>query len=180
MATNRQVILYIAMSLDGYIATQDDDLSFLDAVAQDGQDYGYGEFIQSVDTVIVGRRTYDKVRALGVEAPHSDKNCYVITRAPQAQVGSTQFHTGDLVALIHQCKAEPGQSIFVDGGAEVVHQLMAHQLIDQFIISIVPVLLGSGIALFKPGRPTTPLQLLRSTAFDSGLVQLHYATQHPK
>ncbi|HEY0041148.1 MAG TPA: dihydrofolate reductase, partial [Flavisolibacter sp.] len=76
----RKVILYIATSLDGYIAKTDDDLGFLSIVEQEGEDYGYGEFLQTVDAVIVGRRTYDKVLSMGYAFPHADKDAYIITR----------------------------------------------------------------------------------------------------
>ncbi|MEI7504924.1 MAG: dihydrofolate reductase, partial [Paludibacter sp.] len=73
MISNRKVILYIAMSLDGYIAKPNDDLSFLSMVQQEGEDYGYTDFVNTVDTVIMGRKTYDWVMTQVPEFPHNDK-----------------------------------------------------------------------------------------------------------
>ena len=73
--------------MDGYIAQPNDDLSFLSIVEQEGQDYGYADFVKTVDTVIVGRKTYDKVIAMGFEFPHADKDAYIITRTPKKSSG---------------------------------------------------------------------------------------------
>ena len=170
----RRVILYIATSLDGYIAKIDDDLSFLSVVEQQGEDYGYGEFIQTVDAVIVGRRTYEKVLSMGYSFPHTDKDAYIITRTERPSLGSVQFYTGNLKELVLKLKSEPGKNIFVDGGAEIVNELLKEALIDELIISVIPLLLGNGIRLFKDGRPEQNLQLLSAKQFDKGLTQLHY------
>ena len=171
---DRKVILYIAMSLDGYIATRDDDLSFLSMVEQEGEDYGYADFVKTVDTVIVGRKTYDKVRSMGYEFPYRDKDAYIITRTARPSVGSVKFYTGSLKELVTRLKSVAGKHIFVDGGAEIVNELLKEDLIDEFYISVIPVLLGDGISLFKGGQPEIGLKLISSKSFDKGLVQLHY------
>lgn len=170
----RKVILYIATSLDGYIASPDDNLDFLSVVEQEGEDYGYAQFIESVDTVIVGRKTYDKVLSMGFDFPHSDKESYIITRTPKPATGKIEFYTGDLKNLILKLKKQEGKNIFVDGGAEVVNLLLKDNLIDEFCISIIPVLLGDGIRLFQDNRPELPLKFVRSESFKSGLVQVWY------
>ena len=93
---SRKVVLYIATSLDGYIAKPNDDLSFLDMVQKEGEDYGYFDFINAVDTVIVGRKTYDWVMKQVPEFPHADKNTFIITRTARPSIGKTHFYTGDL------------------------------------------------------------------------------------
>lgn len=174
MATNRKLVLYIAMSLDGYIAKPDDNLDFLSMVEQEGEDYGYAEFGQSIDTVIIGRKSYDKVISMGYAYPHADKNVYIISRTARPDVGTMQYYTGSLPALVAQLKSEPGKNIYCDGGAEIVNLLLRDDLIDELIISIIPTVLGDGVPLFKPGRPERTLKLLSTRAFDKGLVQLHY------
>lgn len=170
----RKVILYIATSLDGYIAQPNDNLGFLSIVEQEGQDYGYAEFIKTVDAVIVGRRTYDKVISMGFEFPHSDKDTYIVTRTPRPDIGSVKFYTGNLQSLVGKLKAEQGKHIFCDGGAEIVNELLKHNHIDELIVSVIPILLGSGTKLFKDGRPELKLKLLSAKSFEKGLVQLHY------
>ena len=171
---NRKIILYIAASLDGYIAKPNDDLSFLSLVEQKGEDYGYADFIQSIDTVIIGRKTYDWIMKQVPEYVHADKKTFVVTRTAKPSINNTHFYTGSLKELITSLKQEQGKDIFIDGGAEVVHELLKEHLIDEFIISIIPVLVGDGTRLFKDGRPEQVLQLASTKQFDKGLVQLHY------
>ncbi len=173
----REIILYIAASVDGYIAPPDEDLSFLHSVAQEGEDYGYADFTATVDTVVMGRRTYDKVAAMGVPDPHPGRTLYVITRTPRPSQGDVHFHNGDPVELLRTLKAQPGRNIYCDGGAELVHLLVSHDLIDRYCISTIPVLLGGGVRLFKDGRRPCSLVLEKSHAFPSGLVQNWYRMQ---
>lgn len=174
MKNERKVILYIAASLDLHITKPNDDLSFLSLVEKDGEDYGYNQFIHSVDTVIIGRKTYDWVMKHVPEFVHKDKDCFVITRTTKPSEGKIQFYTGDLKELVLNLKQKVGKNIFVDGGAEIVNELMKHHLIDEIILSIIPVILGEGVKLFKDGIPEEKLILESSRSFEKGLVQLHY------
>lgn len=172
----RKISLFIAMSLDGYIAKPNDDLTFLKLVEKAGEDYGYGEFTDTIDTLIIGRRTYDYVLK-NVGLSHYDngqRDVYVITRTERPQVGRTTFYTGNLTELVKRLKSEKGKNIYCDGGAEVINELLKHDLIDEFIISIVPVLLANGTRLFKDSRPEQTLEFLSAKTFDTGLTQLHY------
>ena len=171
----RKVILYIACSLDGYIAKPGDDLSFLEAVAKEGEDYGYATFSESVDTVIMGRRTYEWVMSQVEEFPHQDKKTYIITRELRESIGNVQFYSDDIAALIERLRAKPGKNIFIDGGAQVVKMMLHAGVLDEMIISIIPVVVGAGIPLFAKGIPESKLSLLSSKSFESGLVQLHYS-----
>lgn len=172
----RKLSLFIATSLDGYIAKPNDDLSFLTLVEKEGEDYGYAEFSSNIDTLIIGRKTYDYVlRELG--SSHYDKgqqDIYVITRQPRPSVGRTTFYTGEIRDLVEKLKHENGKDIYCDGGAEIINELLKHDLVDEIIISVIPILLGDGTRLFKAGRPEQTLQLVNTKTFDSGLVQLHY------
>ena len=170
----RKSILYIAISLDGYIAGPDEDLSFLDVVQQENEDYGYGDFIQTVDTVVMGRKTYDWIMAHVPEFVHADKTTFIISRTERQSTENTRFHTGDLSDLVRRLKTESGKNIFIEGGAEVVKTLLLDDLIDEYVISIIPVLVGGGTKLFEDGRPQLTLKLISTKQFDSGLVQLHY------
>ncbi|MDR2036954.1 MAG: dihydrofolate reductase family protein [Bacteroidales bacterium] len=172
----RKLTLYIATSLDGYIAKPNNDLNFLKIVEKEGEDYGYAKFTANIDTIILGRKTYDWVlNEIGSSHyDNGDKNVYVITRTERPSVGRTIFYTGNLVELVQQLKNESGKDICCDGGAEIVNELLKSDLIDEFIISVVPILLGSGIRLFKDGRPEQQLELVNVQTFGTGLMQLHY------
>ena len=174
MKYERKVILYIASSLDGYIAKSNDDLSFLSRVQQEGQDYGYAKFIDNVDTVILGRKTYDWVMKQVKEFPHAQLDSYIITRTPRQDIGKIKFYTGNLKELVLRLRQERGKNIFIDGGAEIVNELFKEKLIDQIYLSIVPILLGDGVRLFKGGLPEQNLKLINSKQFETGLIQLQY------
>jgi dihydrofolate reductase len=174
METDRKVVLYIAMSLDGYIATKNNSIEFLSIVEQEGEDYGYNDFISSVDAIIIGRKTYDSVIAMGYEYPHTDKDVYIITRTERPPIGNFTFYTGDVTELVYSLKNQSGKNIYCDGGAEIAHELIKHNSIDEYIISVIPILLGDGIKLFKDGRPEQQLKLVSVKQFDKGLIQLHY------
>lgn len=172
----RKLSLFIAMSLDGYIAKPNDDLSFLKLVEKNGEDYGYAEFSDTIDTLIIGRKTYDYVlKEIG--ASHYDngeRDVFVITRTNRPSVGRTTFYTGSLTQLVNRLKSEKGKNIYCDGGAEVINELLKEDLVDEFIISIVPILLGAGVKLFKDGRPEQLLEVVTVKTYDTGLTQLHY------
>ncbi len=172
----RKLSIFIATSLDGYIAKPNDDLSFLKLVEKEGEDYGYAAFTSTIDTLIIGRKTYDYVlKEIG--AAHYDngqRDVYVITRTERPKAGRTTFYTGNLTELVKRLKTEQGKNIYCDGGAEIINELLNNDLIDELIISIVPILVGDGIKLFKDGRPEQHLKLLHTKTFDTGLIQLHY------
>lgn len=168
--------LFIAMSLDGYIAKPNDNLDFLKLVEKEGEDYGYAEFTSNIDTIIIGRKTYDYVvREIGASHyDNGDRTVYVLTRTPRPASGKTIFYSGSVSELVNQLKSGPGKDIYCDGGAEVINELLKHDLIDELTISIIPVLLGHGTRLFHDGRPEQNLQLISTQNYDTGLVQLRY------
>lgn len=169
----RKVNLYIAMSLDGYIATADDNIDFLTMVESSGEDYGHKAFMDTVDTVIWGRKTYDKVLTLGDNLLYPDKKIYVMSRQRKGDKQNIRYRD-DVVSLIHELKLQEGKDIYCDGGAEIVDELLKYQLIDRIIVSIIPHLLGSGKSLFKNGRLEQKLKFKKSETYPTGLVQLWY------
>jgi dihydrofolate reductase len=170
----RQVILYIAMSLDGYIAKDDYNIDFLSLVQSSEEDYGYSAFLLEIDTVILGRKTYDKVLSFGIEFPYREKQCIVLSRTKVGRDNNVEFFNGDVKDLITKLQMQDGKDIYCDGGGEVVYHLLKSELIDKMIISIIPHLVGNGVRLFKDSRPEQYLRLTRSSTFHSGLVQLWY------
>jgi len=175
----RKLSLFIATSLDGYIAKPNDDLNFLKTVEKEGEDYGYAEFIANVDTIILGRKTYDYVlkKIDSSYYENGQRDVFVITRTERPTSGRTTFYNGELPELVQRLKSVSGKNIYCDGGAEIINELLKDDLVDEFIISVVPVLVGNGIRLFKDGRPEQQLELVQAKSFDTGLTQLHYRRQ---
>ncbi|MBP0904256.1 dihydrofolate reductase family protein [Mariniflexile gromovii] len=172
----RKLSLFIATSIDGYIAKPNDDLSFLKLVEKEGEDYGYSKFTSTIDTIIIGRKTFDYV-VKEIGASHYDngkRDVFVITRTKKTSIGKIKFYTGNLTELVQKLKSEKGKNIYCDGGAEIINELLKNDLIDELIISVIPILLGNGTRLFIDGRPEQTLQFLSVKTFDTGLTQLHY------
>ncbi len=173
---SRKVILYISMSLDGFIATKDDDLSWLEVVQKEGLDYGYEALMNSIDTYIIGRKTFEVIKELtGGTLPQAKSlDCYVFTRQDLENEDGITFYDGDIKSLISELKNKKGKDIYCDGGGHTVKTLMENHLIDEFIISVIPTILGDGKRLFIGGVPTDDLELVTCEKFETGLVQMHY------
>lgn len=171
--TERKVVLYIAMSLDGYIAKKDGDIGFLDKFNNPPEDYGYAEFNKTVDTIIIGRKTYDKVLSFGGPWFYKHK-CYVLSSTLKNPNKNVTFYNGDVRNLIAELRTQEGKNIYCDGGAEVIKQLLNAALVDQITVSIIPVLLGDGIKLFAEGTPEQELRFVSSQSYEGGLVQVRY------
>lgn len=171
-----KVVLFISMSLDGFVATKDDDLSWLSIVEKEGEDYGYNGIKESTDYYIIGRKTYDIVLKLtGGVFPQSDwYDCYVITRQEKADENGITYYNGDIETLIENLKNKGGKNIYCDGGGQIVKLLMEKDLIDEYIVSIIPIILGNGKRLFLGETPTISLKALPPKHFDTGLIQLKY------
>lgn len=179
MAMRRRVSLFIATSLDGYIADSNGGISFLDLVKADGEDYGYSDFFNTTDTVVLGRKTWDTLRTMGIKNPYADKEVFVISRSKAGKSGKVTYTGLDPCALVEQLRCIPGKGIYIDGGAETVNTLIRKKLIGHIVISVIPVILGGGIRLFGEGNPLQNLKLINSTSFPSGLVQLEYVVERP-
>lgn len=169
----RKLVLYIAMSVDGYIAKKDDNIDFLNMVDTPNEDFGHTDFMQSVDTVIWGRKTFDKVLTFGIGIPYPDKKVYVISKTRTGTVEHIEY-CNDVVKLVKELKQQEGKDIYCDGGAEIVFELLNNKLFDRIIVSVIPHLLGEGIRLFKDNNIEQNLQFKRSSSYPSGLVQLWY------
>ncbi len=159
MAQKRSVILYIAASLDGYIATEDDSLEWLFRVEGEG-DNGYGAFYDTVDTVIMGRRTYDWIMEQEQgRFPYAGKECYVFSRNRTGNDGYVTYVGEDAAALTARLQAREGKKIWMVGGGGVLVDFLQAGLVDEIVINIAPVLLGRGIPLFQSGDYAAELRL---------------------
>lgn len=171
---SRKLKLFIACSLDGYIAGPNEDMSFLSRVESPGEDYGYSQFMTGIDTVLMGRKTFDWVYEQLNSVPHPNLDCYVISHQARPPIGKTRFYSEDPIALVRGLKAGSGKDILCDGGGTLIHSLLNAGLIDEFTLSLIPVLLGGGTPLFYPIAVQHSLKLLSSQQFPSGLQQLRY------
>ncbi|MTH55432.1 dihydrofolate reductase [Bacillus mangrovi] len=168
----KKTILYIAMSLDGYIARENGDIDWLEAAEGEG-DNGYGDFIKSVDTVVMGRKTYEQILGFQMEFPYQEQDCYVFSSERTGRDENVQFVTGSPDSLIRKLKAKPGKDLWIAGGGELIHHFMKEELVDSFMIAVIPVLLGKGIPLFQSGFSEQALRLEKVQTYKQ-IVVLSY------
>ena len=171
----RKVILYIAMSLDGYIADSNGGVSWLVGEDVDYQgDHGYSEFLKSIDTVIMGMKTYRQVvEELSPDVwVYQGMKTYVLTHQKKENKEDIEFIEGDICGFVKSLKEETGKDIWICGGASIVNQLMKENLIDEYQISVMPMILGSGTRLFHD-TPVIHLHLSHTTS-ENGVITSIY------
>lgn len=170
--SERKLVLFFATSLDGYMATKEDFWigSILWKVKGDN---GYTEFYETVDTVLVGKRTYDWIMDHAEDVPYQNKACYVFTRTDEKKYGTCTVCPWGYCILYQSAETARGKSMWIVGGGELLSAFMKEQLVDELILTLAPVLHGSGIPLFKEGEYQASLNLKQTRTFNQ-FVELHY------
>lgn len=169
--------VFVGTSLDGFIARTDGRLDWLDTVHRPGEDYGYQTFFDSVDALLLGSRTYSTVRDFP-EWPYGDKPCFVASSRTWSPVRNETFVRGNPVELARQLAERDFSRVYLDGGA-LIRSFLATGLVTDMTLSVIPILLGRGIPLFRelgrePAYGEHQLKAISAKTFPSGLIQLHY------
>ncbi len=165
-----RVVLFIATSLDGYIASPDGTVDWLFHDA----DYGYTDFMASVDAVVMGRKTWEQARTFE-DVPFAGKQVIVFSRSQSdANDSRIRFVQGDPSTTITEIQSCGQKNIWLVGGGDLIRQFIAGNLIDEFRIFVHPIILGEGIPLFPRQSGRTDLSFESSQSFPSGLVELRY------
>jgi dihydrofolate reductase len=173
LSNNRKVVLYIATSLDGYIATEEESLEWLFKVEGEG-DAGYEEFYEHVDTIIMGRKTYDWIMKMeNGKFPYPNKQCFVFSKSMMGKNEYVEFVDEDVESFMNKLNMVEGKNIWVVGGGELLHYFLKEKLVDEFIITLAPTLIGKGIPLFKETDYEIELTLTDMKRFNQ-FAQLHY------
>lgn len=173
-----KISVYVGTSLDGFIARSNDELDWLPATGEEagGEDYGYGEFIATVDTIVIGRRTYDKVLTFG-RWPYEGKPVVVLTSRPLERTGavpdSVRSMSGSPEEVAARLESGGARHIYLDGG-KTIQQFLDAGLVQRLIVTRIPVLIGSGIPLFGPLHADVHLRHVASRSFPPGLVRDEY------
>lgn len=174
----RKFIVYVAVSADGFIARPDGSVDWLDRPNLKG-DHGMGAFYRSIDTCVLGRKTYDIMSAkFGMAHGYAGKKNYVFSRtvskaaSPKVRVTSEDVHI-----FSERLRSEKGKDIWLVGGAELVAAFLDCGQVDEFIIHIIPTLIGEGIPLVAPRHRDLRLKLLATKRFPDSVVRLHYAVR---
>lgn len=164
----RKIILFIASSLDGFIARESGDIDWLPK----NTDSGYNDFYKSIDTVIMGKKTYNQVLTFG-DYPYKDKKSYVFTRNNDLTKDENIQFVHDINKFVKEIVSKSGTDIWLVGGTEIISEFVNLGFIDEIILSIIPVVLGKGIPLFKNIQKEIKVELVKTTDY-GGLVELHY------
>ena len=171
----RRVTLFIAMSLDGFIADAGGGVDWLAGQGDEEGADSYTQFIQGIDTVVMGGRTYRQISTeLSPESwPYRGLTSYVVTRRRQTAREKIIFTSEKPSELVRRLRSMDGRGIWICGGAELARQLMEEDLIDRYHLSVIPTLLGSGIRLFGALPCERRLRLVHTQVYD-GIADLVY------
>jgi dihydrofolate reductase len=173
------VRVFIACSLDGFIAGQDDDLSWLPPPDPGGEDYGYGAFMAETAALLMGRSTYDVVAGFS-SWPYGDTPVFVATSRPLDPVVETVAAVGGSPAeLLAAVRERVDGNVYLDGG-RLIRSFLDAGLVDELVVTVVGVILGSGAPLFAGVGKRHELELLSATPYPSCLVQLRYVPRRPE
>ncbi len=165
----RKLKLYIATSLDGYIAGPNGELDWLEAGGS--LDYGYRDFYASIDTTLMGNATYPVTLTVDT-FPYPEKTNYVFTRStPPPDTPHVRFISGDIAAFVRVLKEEPGKEIWLVGGGQINTIMLNAGLIDELILTVFPLALGRGIPLFAPGATRSGFRTVSCETYETGLIQ---------
>jgi len=171
----RKIIVRLATSADGYIARPDGDLEWLTKRPVPKGFYGIGKFMKSIDTLLLGRKTYDVGVHMGAKfdtkTPH-----YVFSRrpAPVSVPEGVEFVSEPIGAFAKRLRTAKGKNIWMMGGGEIIASFLDEGAIDDFIISVIPTFIGEGIPLIARGHRQVPLRLQSVRRFPDGVMQVHY------
>lgn len=171
----RKVILYIAMSLDGYIADRDGRVDWLNGDGSGESIDTYSAFIQEIDTAVMGWKTYHQIvtELSPDEWPYKGLTSYVITHRTLPSTDEIKFTGEDPRELAERLRKGRGKGIWICGGGSVVQPLVGSGLIDEYHIAVIPAILGSGVRLFGETAEEVKLKLLRTQEYN-GITELTY------
>ncbi len=167
-----KIVVYIATSIDGYIARKNGDLTWLDCVNGPPEDYGFQAFKESLDAIILGRNTYETCSEFD-EWPYKNIRTVVLSNTLQKVRKEAELYQGELSSLCSRLHEDGVKKVWVDGGI-TISNFLAERLVDEITLSIIPILLGSGIPLFNPAVNEHTCKLTSSQSYPSGLTQLRY------
>jgi dihydrofolate reductase len=170
-----KIQVYIASSLDGFIAGPDNDLSWLPGPPEDGSDNGFSAFMAGIGALLMGRATYDVVSGFEGPWPYGDTPVLVASNRPLASsVATVRRVEGDISSLLAQARAGAGdRDVYLDGG-NLIRQAMDTGQVDRLTVTMVPVILGRGHPLFAGVEHRRRLELVSSQPLPGGMVQLTY------
>lgn len=176
MTTNRKVIVHIATSADGYIARPDGNLDWLTSRPAPEGFYGMNAFMRTIDTKVLGRKTYDASLRLGATFEGKSRT-FVFSRqaAPAEAPSGVEFVDGRIGTFLNRLRAQPGKDIWLMGGGEIIASFLDARAIDEFVISVAPVFIGDGVPLIARRHQHVPLRLLSLERFEDRLVQSRYS-----
>jgi len=170
-------VLYIATSLDAFIARPDGNIDWLTSIPspQTG-DYGYAEFLKSIGTTIMGRKTYNEIIGFGVDWPYIGLDSYIVTSDKELKIQSPETYllTEKIKDFVAKTKSKANKDIWLIGGGQLITTFINEGILDKMIITIIPKIIGEGIPLFADKPIESNWKLIETKSFDTGVVNLTY------
>jgi dihydrofolate reductase len=172
------VQLYIAQSLDGFIADRDGGVEWLEKWGAEGEDHGYADFLSGVGGVVMGATTYEQALSWDIPWPYHAIPSWILTHRalPRPQGADIRFAQGEVTDVLAEIEEAAEGNIWLVGGANLVKQFIEARLVDELMLFVVPVMLGEGIPLFQSIAPTEA-KLVGTKEYGSGLVELRYSLE---
>ena len=175
MKRNRKIIAHIATSADGYVARPDGDLDWLTSLPAPKGFYGIPEFMRTVDTKLLGRKTFDHSVKMGARFGGGDRHYVFSHQLPStAPPAGVEFVSEPVGAFVKRLRSESGKNIWLMGGGGIIGSFLDEGAIDEFVITVMPVFIGEGIPLITPRHRQVLLGLRSATPFPNGALQIHY------
>ena len=179
MTQRRNVVVHIATSADGFIARPDGDLEWLTSRPAPDGFYGMNAFMRSIDTKVLGRKTYEASVRLGAKFESKNRHIVFSRHAPLPDAPSgVEFVSEAVGPFVSRLRAQPGKDIWLMGGGEIIASFLDEHAIDEFVITVVPVFIGDGIPLLARRHRHVQLDLDSIERFEDGVVQLHYGVRN--
>ncbi len=172
-----KTVLYIATSLDGFIARPDGNLDWLTSTPPpESGDYGYLELLENTEIIIMGRKTYDEIIGFGIDWPYSGYKTYVVTKNTSLTIKSpdTYILTENLKGFLNELKSKAKKDIWLVGGGQLITTFINEDLLDKMIITIIPKIIGEGLQLFAGNSKETNWRLIETKSYNTSVVNLTY------
>lgn len=170
----KKVILYIATSIDGFIADVNGGIDWLNGVPmpKEETDYGYSDLMNSVGTIFMGANTYRQILSFDVPWPYEGKKVYVVSHDKELKITSpeTEVLTHNIEEKVQEILSKEESNIWLLGGAQLNHLFLKHKLVNEIQVAVMPIILGKGVSLFNQQEAFALLNLLNSVSYSSGVI----------
>ncbi len=169
-----KIIYYVASSLDGFIAARDGSIDWLDEYNSTSENYGYKSFLDSIDGLVLGRKTYQQILGFG-EWPYAGKPAFVLTGKNLTSYQDDVIAVSDIDQVLTEIDQKYIKRLWLIGGGFTATEFLKRGLLTELIVTYIPIMLGDGIRLFSLPATEKEMKIINTRTYSNGVVQLHYS-----